>query len=249
MHEWDDDIAELDMSDVEKNGLQVYRNYTKAFERDQAKKFAIAVNSECHDVSRFKKVCDAIASDDERLVPVIACAFADEVLDEMYKREVPNGIPGGRDSLFSGYGPFSSLSKRIQVAYAFGWVSEDILKDMDSLRKVRNKFSHIWDHESLSGYAEQAPISNITPIETMFKGHEERLLLAGVENLTPLGRFRIRTIWLLGRLYYESLLYPRALKRRLQPYVVLYGEHQPDLLSQIAGVCSEFTRKVLREKI
>jgi hypothetical protein len=238
MSEWDDDIAALDMSDVEKNGLQVYRNYKKAFERDQAKKFAIEVNSESHDVSRLSKVCDAIA-----------CAFADEALDEMYKREVPKGIPGGRDSLFSGYGPFSSLSKRTQVAYAFGWISEDILKDMDSLRKVRNKFSHLWDHESLSGYAEQAPTSDITPIETMFKEHEERLLLAGVENLDALGRLRIRTIWLLGRLYYESLLYPLALKRRLQPYVVLYGEHQPELLSQIAGVCSEFTRKVLRGKL
>ncbi|MEL7614532.1 hypothetical protein AAGW18_18685 [Vreelandella titanicae] len=249
MSEWDDDISALDMSDVEKNGLQVYRNYTKAFERDQAKKFAIEVNSESHDVSRLSKVCDAIACDDERLVPLIACAFADEALDEMYKREVPKGIPGGRDSLFSGYGPFSSLSKRIQVAYAFGWMSEDILKDMDSLRKVRNKFSHLWDHESLSGYAEQAPTSDITPIETMFKEHDERLLLAGVETLDALGRLRIRTIWLLGRLYYESLLYPLALKRRLQPYVVLYGEHQPDLLSQIAGVCSECTRKVLKGKI
>ncbi|MGQ7242149.1 hypothetical protein ACUN9V_01650 [Salinicola sp. V024] len=248
MSEWDDDIAALAMSDVEKNGLQVYRNYTKAFERDQAKKFAAEVNSQSHDVSRLNRVCDAIASDDERLIPVIACAFADEVLDEMYKREVAKGIPGGRNSLFSGYGPFSSLSKRIQVAYAFGWMSEDILKDMDSLRKVRNKFSHLWDHKSLSGYAEQAPTSDITPIETMFKEHEERLLLSGIENLDALGRLRIRTIWLLGRLYYESLLYPLALKKRLKPYVVLYREHKPDLLSQIAGVCSEFTRTVLREK-
>lgn len=249
MSEWDEDIAALDMSDVEKNGLQVYRNYTKVFEREQAKKFAAEVNSECHDVSRLEKVCDAVAFDDERLIPVIACAFADEALDEMYKREIPKGVPGGRDSLFSGYGPFSSLSKRIQVACAFGWMSEDILKDMDSLRKVRNKFSHLWDHESLLGYAEKAPTSDITPVEMMFKEHEERLLLSGIENLDGLGRLRIRTIWLLGRLYYEALLYPLAIKQRLQPYVVLYGEHQPKLLSQVSGVCSEYTRQVLRAKI
>ncbi|MFT0139536.1 hypothetical protein ACEK07_35335 [Alcanivoracaceae bacterium MT1] len=249
MSEWDEDIAALDISDVEKNGLQVYRNYTKAFERDQAQKFSTKVNAGSHDVSRLDKVCDAIASDDERLLPVIACAFADEALDEMYKREIPKGIPGGRDSLFSGYGPFSSLSKRIQVACAFGWMSEDILKDMDSLRKVRNKFSHLWDHESLSGYAEQAPTSYITPIETMFKEHEEQLLLSGVESLDAVGRLRIRIIWLLGRLFYEALLYPQAIKQRLRPYVVLYGEYHPELLSQVSGVCSEYTRKVLRGKI
>lgn len=87
MSGWDDDIAALDMSDVEKNGLQVYRNYTKAFEREQAKNFAAEVNSETHDVSRLRKVCNAIASDDERLIPIIACAFADEALDEIYKRD------------------------------------------------------------------------------------------------------------------------------------------------------------------
>ena len=249
MPEWDEDIAALNMSDVEKNGLQIYRNYTKAFEREQAKKFAAEVDAESHEVSRLDKVCHAIASDDERLIPVIACAFADEALDEMYKREIPKGIPGGRDSLFSGYGPFSSLSKRIQVACAFEWMSEDILKDMDSLRKVRNKFSHLWDHESLSGYADKAPTSDISPIETMFKDHEERLLLSGVEKLDAVGRLRVRIIWLLGRLYYEALLYPRAIKQRMNPYMALYGESHPEILSRVAGVCSEYTRQVLRAKI
>lgn len=191
------------------------------------------------------KVCNAIASDDERLITVIACAFADEVLDEMYKREIPKGIPGGRDSLFSGYGPFSSLSKRIQVACAFGWMSEDILKDIDVLRKTRNKFSHLWDHESLSGYAEQSPTSDITPVETMLKEHEKRLLLSGVEKLDAVGRLRVRVIWLLGRLFYEALLYPQALKQRLQPYTALYGEHQPKLLMEVSDICSQYTRKVL----
>ncbi|WP_218278883.1 hypothetical protein [Pseudomonas sp. MYb185] len=46
MSEWDEDIAALDMSDAEKNGLQVYRNCTKAFEMEQVKQFAAEVNSE-----------------------------------------------------------------------------------------------------------------------------------------------------------------------------------------------------------
>ncbi|WP_201169638.1 hypothetical protein [Halorhodospira halophila] len=249
MSEWDKDIAALDLSDPEKNGLQVYRNYTTAFEKRRAKEFSEEVNAESYNISGLDGVCDAIASDDERFLPVIACAFSDEALHEMYKREIPKGIPGGRDSLFAGYGPFSSLSKRIQVACAFGWLSEDILQDIDSLRKIRNKISHSWDHESLSGYAEQAPISNITPIEEIFKEHQACLLFSNVKSLDAVGRLRVRTIWILGRLFYESLLYPRALKKRLHPHGVLYGQYHPELLSKVSGVCSEYSRKVLGSTI
>jgi len=96
---------------AEKNGLQVYRNYAKAFERDRAKKFSAEVNSESHDVSRLNTVCDAIASDDERLIPVIACAFADEALDEMYKREVAKGSREAEIASFLGTG-HSQLCQR-----------------------------------------------------------------------------------------------------------------------------------------
>ena len=35
---WDTDIATLNLPDVEKKGLQVFRNYTKAFEKSAAQK-------------------------------------------------------------------------------------------------------------------------------------------------------------------------------------------------------------------
>jgi hypothetical protein len=38
----DDDIAAMDLSPEEKNGIQVYRNYTKVFIEAREKKFAEA---------------------------------------------------------------------------------------------------------------------------------------------------------------------------------------------------------------
>jgi len=36
--DWDPDIAALKLSDVEKNGLQVHRNYSRAFEKHRNKR-------------------------------------------------------------------------------------------------------------------------------------------------------------------------------------------------------------------
>jgi len=60
-----------------------------------------------------------IQKEDVKFVPVIACAFADEELAEMFKAFLPDGIPGGKKGLLGSFGPLSNLFNRIQFAYAF----------------------------------------------------------------------------------------------------------------------------------
>lgn len=245
---WDKDIAELELSDPEKNGLQVFRNYTRAFKEHERERFTAQFNAGQYDLSGLRSVLESIASDDARLIPVLACAFFDACLDEMYKREIPKGVPGGRETLFTGYGPLSSLSKRIQIAYAFGWMSPDLLADMDCVRKVRNKLSHAWDHAELADYFAKPPISSMSAVEAHVAEQKDRLLFEGVENLDALGRFRVRLLWVIGRAQYESLAFPAALKQRIDPHV-LYGEKCPKLLQDVAGMCAEFTRSVMKKNI
>ena len=57
--QWDDDIAALSMSDVEKNGLQIYRNYSRAFENDLRKKFVAGVDKTKVDIEQLKSVMGA----------------------------------------------------------------------------------------------------------------------------------------------------------------------------------------------
>jgi len=47
------------------------------------------------DVSELRRAMSQIAREDIRFVPVIACAFADDELEKMFKQFLPDNIPGG----------------------------------------------------------------------------------------------------------------------------------------------------------
>lgn len=46
------------------------------------------------------------------------------------------------DRLFEGYGPLSSFSARINIAFAFGMIDQHLLNDLNCIRKIRNHFAH-----------------------------------------------------------------------------------------------------------
>jgi DNA-binding MltR family transcriptional regulator len=46
------------------------------------------------------------------------------------------------DSLFAGFAPLATLSAKISICYAFGLIDENLLHDLDVIRKIRNRFAH-----------------------------------------------------------------------------------------------------------
>ena len=44
--------------------------------------------------------------------------------------------------LISGNGPLSSFSARIDLLMAFGFISEEVYKDLHLVRRIRNRFAH-----------------------------------------------------------------------------------------------------------
>lgn len=241
---WDTDIAALNLSDGEKNGLQVFRNYTRAFEKSAAENFVRESNSVNYDMGQLDGILNLIAVEDVRFLPVIACSFSDEQLEEMFKREIPNDVPGGRSSMLSGYGSLSRFSQRIQVAYAFGWMSPDILAELDKLRKIRNDVSHSWDINSVRGKLDALIDVRMIKIEEQL-GDGIRLPERFWETLSKEALFRVRLIWLVGRCFYESHLFAAAIKRRLNPQLALYGETKTGLLVEVAAKCVAATKEVI----
>jgi hypothetical protein len=138
----DPDIAAMNLSEGEKWGLQVYRNYSRSFGEHRVQKFVEQASSFESDAQLFEQVAAHVVSEDVRAVPVLAASYADDRLEEMFKREIPDGVPGGRSALMSGFGPLARLSQRLQMAFAFGWLSKDLLIELDHIRKIRNDLSH-----------------------------------------------------------------------------------------------------------
>jgi len=241
---WDADIAALNLTDVEKNGLQVFRNYTRAFEKSAAERFVSESNHVEYDTSRLDGILKLIVGEDVRFLPVIGCSFSDEQLEEMFRREIPIGVPGGRSSMLSGYGSLSRFSQRIQVAYAFDWMSPDILEELDKLRKIRNDTSHSWDIDSVRGKLDTLIDVRMMKIEEQL-GDGIRLPERFWETMSKEALFRVRLIWLLGRCFYESHLFATAIKLRLNPQLALYGETKTDLLAHVSAKCVAVTKQVI----
>ena len=240
---WDEDIANLILNDIEKNGLQVFRNYKTAFEKYAAKELIAEFDSKAHDSSHIRTIITLILDEDVRFLPVIFCSFADECLEDMFKREIPQDIPGGKSSLLTGFGSLSRFSQRIQIAYAFNWMSSDVLQELNGLRRLRNNISHSWDMNLINEQLKYYISSQMSRIEQNFSNPE-----IFPENywvgLNTESLFRIRLVWLAGRCYYESHLYASAVKNRVNPIEALYTQTRSKLLTTISGLCIDATKTI-----
>jgi hypothetical protein len=241
----DPDIAAMQLSDGEKWGLQVYRNYSRAFGEHRVKSFVEQASPFEAEVKLFEQVAALVVSEESRVIPVIAAAYADDRLKEMFQREIPDGVPGGRSALMSGFGPLARLSQRIQLAFAFDWLSKDLLVEFDHIRKVRNDLSHKWDIELLEQRMMELIEKKQKPFEEQL-GDGVRLPENFYSSMQSLDRFRVRVIWLLGRLTYEARLWVPALKAGIPPEEALYGPNAPVMLRAIAAISVESTKKVVR---
>lgn len=246
--EWDEDIATLDLTDAEKNGLQVYRNYTRAFQEHGIKEFRTQVDREKHPTSDLGKLLRSLANEDLRLLPVLICSYADDLLGQLFQREIPDGVPGGKGALFSGYGPLSNFAGRIQTAYCFDFLSQDLLGDLNKLRKVRNDISHGWDIEDLERIFEEAPATDLSAVEAEF-GHSAQLGQESIAALSSEGVFRVRLIWITARLFYECQLYRRAVRQQIPVQKALYGPYHPAVLTEVAGLAVESTKLVQKNDL
>lgn len=69
------DIAAMNLSDGEKWGLQVYRNYSRAFGEHRVKEFVEQASPFEAEVKLFEQIAALVVSEEARVVPVIAAAY------------------------------------------------------------------------------------------------------------------------------------------------------------------------------
>jgi hypothetical protein len=244
---WDKDIAALELSDFEKNGVQLFRNYKRAVDAHLEKKFAATIDAESFDATPLEQIQTLIVNEDVRRLPVLVCAYADDRLKEVFKREVPKYVPGGASTLFGAYGPFSTFFNRLQLAFVFDLMSPDLIIDLDRLRKARNVVSHSWNTESLRDLHIKSDLKEIYPVEEVLAEEEkESERFSGLDELKKL---RLRLVWLMMRLTYDAAYYSRAKRERLHPFNVLYGPNRPKRLSTISNLTRRASECIMRTGI
>jgi hypothetical protein len=216
---FDRDIENLEISEFEKNGLQVYRNHTKSLTEQRQREFVAYINTKQFDPAPLERILQKILQEDARFLPVIACAFADEELKGLFAEAIRPGVPGGKSAMLGPYGPLSTFFNRIQLGYAFDLINADILEDLDLLRNARNRIAHEWDIRALSDFCDTKHIQKIiefdmTPLLSGF-GYSVSA------KTNPAVALRLRLIWLLSRLVGECRYYFRAKQLGLDPQHLL----------------------------
>jgi hypothetical protein len=239
----DADIAAMKLSYGEKAGLQIYRNYTRSFQQHAIQHFVQTLDLEPIDLDDFRRLTKIICSEEPRFLPVVVCAFVDNVLEQVFRKALPDGIPGGKAKLFGSYAPLSDLAKRIQLAYAFDVLSPDLMEELDRLRSVRNRISHSWEISDLNEFLVKGRLAEMFRIEELLCNRSD--LTDATKNLSSLAAFQIRLIWITGRLVYEAAAYTRAKNARLEPKAALYGKPPTKWLEQVSAIALEATKTVL----
>lgn len=181
--EWfDPDIACMGLTYSEKAGLQIYRNYTRSFEDHAIKRFVETLNLESLDLADLERLIRLVTGEDARFLPVIVCAFADDLLRTTFKAALPDGIPGGKENMFGGYGPLSDFAKRIQLAYAFNILSPDLMQELDRLRSARNAISHSWNIGDLGDFFTKGRLADMHRMEELLSDREGPMFSGGLSR-------------------------------------------------------------------
>jgi DNA-binding MltR family transcriptional regulator len=75
-------------------------------------------------------------------VVVTAAAILEDALEQCLKKKMRPLTKSMEIRLFQAYGPIGTLAAKIDLAYAFDITSEDINRELQLIRKIRNAFSH-----------------------------------------------------------------------------------------------------------
>lgn len=104
-------------------------------------------DSQEFDISDLKVFADEanvfmkqLMEESDRGAALVGVAYLDELLARLFRAQTLTEKVS--EELFGRFGPLSSFSSRIDVAYCLGWIGRETHRDLNLLRKIRNEFAH-----------------------------------------------------------------------------------------------------------
>ena len=98
----------------------------------------ISIEDLCEDTRRF---VDDIQKEPDRGVPIVACAFLDEVLGKLLEAYFISDSKITKKLLIYP-GPLSHFSAKIDIVYCMGLIPQKTYADICLIKNIRNQFSH-----------------------------------------------------------------------------------------------------------
>ena len=129
-----------------------------------------------HNLNRFMRI---VRKQDDYAMVLSLATFIEDTLGRLllaYFRD----CKATRELIDGFNAPLGTLSSRIKASYSFGLTTEDQFKDMEILRKIRNRHAHNWEGISLGESDIKALIGQLSGYtfhqKPLVGGERERLL-------------------------------------------------------------------------
>jgi DNA-binding MltR family transcriptional regulator len=85
-----------------------------------------------------------LVEESDRGCVLVAAAMLEESLEKIFRIafNAKHTSKALQDSLFDSNGPLATLSAKIRLAYALGFIPSDVYRDLEDVRKLRNEAAH-----------------------------------------------------------------------------------------------------------
>lgn len=95
-------------------------------------------------VEQFHKV------ESDRAAAILAACHVEQCLREFIQLYMVEEHEKAADKLLNTYNSVHNFSAQIKFAFECGWITNDIKKDLNTIRNIRNEFSHNPDQNDFS---------------------------------------------------------------------------------------------------
>ena len=85
---------------------------------------------------------DALNQESDRAAAILAAAHFEHVLGKQIVHKFVELNRELQKNIFDGYGPLSTFSAKIDIAFALGLYDEENRKGLHKIRRIRNEFAH-----------------------------------------------------------------------------------------------------------
>jgi DNA-binding MltR family transcriptional regulator len=89
-----------------------------------------------------EKILATLHQQNDRSIAIVSAALLEAALEKLIIKKLPYSNPRLEGRLFKNRGPLSDFDSKVLIAVAFGIITDGLAIRFDSIRVIRNVFSH-----------------------------------------------------------------------------------------------------------
>lgn len=183
------------------------RRYAKA---RKLTKFQKNVTAEAKSLGKYARSCET------RTFCILIGSFMEDILKSNFI-EIWSIDKSKYSEFFGSNGPLSTFSQRLTIASGLNWLSPNLRKDADLLRKIRNEMAHNHKVHSLTQEPLLSWANDITKFETTWTQNVDGRYAKAYEVADHETRLRVRVFSAALTVLSAALSNPRLIENSLPP--------------------------------